>query len=102
MQGVVVFAWVYFVAALVAVAMAFNYGSPMLFGAALTSVLGGVLLLAVDRALVRLTEIRDALRGPQELASHELAQQGDTISSPDDLRSELDRRLEEARAKNWR
>lgn len=102
MQGIVVFAGVYFAAAIVSVAAAFSYGAPMLFGAALTSALGGILLLAVDRALVRLTEIRDALRGPQELDGHELPQQGDITSSRDDLRSEIDRKLDEARAKNWR
>ncbi|MFZ1471262.1 MAG: hypothetical protein WAT09_20120 [Paracoccaceae bacterium] len=103
MQSVVVFAWVYFLAAVVAAAAGMNYGSPVLFGAALTSVLGGVLLLAVDRALVRLTEIRDALRGPQIPAAEDNYLTGkDTGAMPKsaaDL-TELDSRLEPARSKN--
>lgn len=65
MQGVVVFAWVCFAAAVVAAGRAIDEGSPLPVGAALTSVLGGVRLLAVDRALIRLTEIRDALCGSE-------------------------------------
>ena len=65
MQGVVVFAWVRFVAAVVAAGLAIDEGSPLPVGAALTSVLGGVRLLVVDRALIRLTEIRDALCGSE-------------------------------------
>ena len=63
MQMLRVFALIYFAATGLLVAGAVSMGQWVLVAAALTAALGGVLLMAVDLALVRLTEIRDALRG---------------------------------------
>lgn len=105
MQGVVIFAWVYFAAAVVAAGMGVNYGSPVLFATSLTAVLAGVLLLAVDRALTRLTEIRDAVRGelpsaPESVVSGAAEAAGKTDHTPS--MAELDKRLKELREKSYR
>jgi hypothetical protein len=61
MQALVIFAVLYFFAAAILGVVALNDGSLAMFSLAVAGALAGVLLLAADRALVRLTEIRDAL-----------------------------------------
>jgi hypothetical protein len=65
MQALVVFSALYFLSAVILGGAALNEGSLVLFSLAVAGALAGVLLLAADRALIRLTEIRDAIqRGP--------------------------------------
>lgn len=96
MPAVRLFAWVYYAGAVLIAGMALNYEEPVLFGAALTAVLAGVLLQAVDMALVRLTEIRDALRGQGATAVSSEAAAVETPRTATSL-DELERRLQKAR-----
>ncbi|MBP9184877.1 MAG: hypothetical protein KBF78_17210 [Fuscovulum sp.] len=102
MQMLRVFALIYFAAAGLLVAGAVSLGQWVLVAAALTAALGGVLLMAVDLALVRLTEIRDALRGdiPQPemlppVAEAQPAQAGEVQLS------DVEARLKAMRAKGY-
>ncbi len=102
MQSLKVFALIYFGAAAVLVAGAAGLGQWLLVAAALGAALGGALLMAVDLALVRLTEIRDALRGdiPQPEESPSLDEER-SAETDDAQLSDVEARLRTLRLKGY-
>ncbi len=95
-------AWASFGVAALCVCLAAAYEQVAFLAAAFSAVLTGVLLQAVDLALVRLTEIRDAVRQAGPAARDAGAPSATSTAASLDTRLEtslddLERRLQKAR-----